>query len=89
MSNIINTLELLASDALYTNDGQVIELINSLSIEQKQREAILEKDSDKLAKTISDLPDIKAFAPVIPAEDDEPEEAEDDKTKNINHAVNF
>ncbi len=91
MSKVISVLEKMASDATMNGESAIADLVSTSDINEDQQQAIIENDVEKLTKLISNLPIIRSVFPLIPAEDDEPEDdvQEDDNTeKNILLAMN-
>jgi hypothetical protein len=80
MSKVISVLEKMASDAAMNSEAAIAELVSTSDINDGQQQAIIAKDADQLAENTHDLPKIRAFVPIVPAEDDEPEES--DKTND-------
>jgi hypothetical protein len=85
MSKVISVLEKMASDAAMNSESAIADLVAVSGINDGQMQAIVAKDAEQLAGTIYDLPSIKYIFPLIPAEDDEPEEDEkEDENKDTN-----
>ena len=77
MSKVISVLEKMASDASLVSKENIDTLLTIAVINAEQQQAITAKDAEHLAETITDLPKIRAFAPVFPAEDDDQGENDD------------
>ena len=87
MSRIIQVLETMASDASLVKQENIISFLATAEINTEQQQAITAKDSEQLAETISDLPNIRAFVPIAPAEDDEAEGDNDEDTDTTGKLV--
>ncbi len=83
MNKVLSVLVKIASDATLNSRSAVADFVEKSDINEDQKQAIINNDIEQLTKTIGDLPQIVGIAPLIPAEDDEPEE-EESKTTKIN-----
>lgn len=83
MSKVISVLEKMASDAAMNNENAIANLVANSDVNHVQQQAIIEKNAEQLAKAICDLPNIRAFVPIVPAEDDELEENESTETAKL------
>ena len=82
MSKVIQVLETMASDAYLINQENISTLLAIAEIDAEQHQAITEKNAEKLAETIADLPEIRSFSQVIPAEENEQEDEDKDEDDN-------
>lgn len=80
MSKVISVLEKMASDATMNNKAAVAELVATSDINDDQQQAIITEDVEALVKNTDEISKITFVIPIIPAEDDEPEE--NDKTND-------
>lgn len=80
MSEVIELLAKMASDASINSERAYTELVLNADINEQQQQAILNKDIKALANTCNDLPLIQSVF-IIPAEDDEPSK-DDDKEES-------
>ncbi|QBG35835.1 hypothetical protein [Litorilituus sediminis] len=85
MNNVIQTLTNLASDASLDSEKTVAQMLANADITQLQHQAILANDVRLLAETIN-LPSIRAFVPVIVADEDETEQVVTNTTKKAVNA---
>ena len=81
MNNVITVLEKMASNASIIDESCINNLLINSTLNAEQIKAFAEVDAEKLANTTDNFPDILAFAPVLPAEDEEPENNEDEEPK--------
>ncbi|QBG35837.1 hypothetical protein [Litorilituus sediminis] len=94
MSQAIKALVNLASNASLIDENSILTMIAETEINEEQKRALLKENSNQLAETIYDLPEIKCF-PMIPAEDEEDEQENketDDETQdkeNASKVVNY
>jgi len=84
MSEAIRVLVDLASNATLDTQENITTMLAEADISLEQEQAIIDKDEHKLAESIYDLPKIEMIFPILPAEDDEPDndnqEEEDNNT---------
>jgi len=85
MSKVISVLEKMASDAAMNGKSAIADLVATSDITASQQGAIIAKDSEKLAEKTHELPQIRAFVPLIAADEDE----EQAYTVENKTAVNF
>lgn len=78
MSKIIQVLETMATDAALVNEESMTTFLNTAEISIEQQQALTDKNTGQLAKTVSDLPEIISYFQVLPEENDEQNEDEDD-----------
>ena len=82
MSEAIQVLVDLASNATLDNQENITTMLAEAEISLEQEQAIVAKDVEKLADSIN-LTEIRAFVPVLPAEDDNgDEDSENDDNEN-------
>jgi len=72
MSNAVQLLAKMASDARLINPELLTQMLAEAGISQVQQQAIIAKDIDALTDTIHDLPVIRCIPILIP-EDEEQE----------------
>ena len=72
MSNIIQLLEKMGSNASLQNQQQLIDVIDQADIDVELKQALIEKNTNKLIMQIDSLPEIKCLAIAKP--DDAPDE---------------
>ncbi|PKG83191.1 hypothetical protein CXF85_11705 [Colwellia sp. 75C3] len=80
MSKVITVLEKMASDAALNSEDAIADLVATSDINDGQMQAIVANDVEALVENTDEISKIKFFIPIIPAEDDEPEES--DKTND-------
>lgn len=80
MSDVIQVLETMASDANLIDEENISRLLITAEISIEQQQAFTDKNAERLAETVSDLPEIIAHVQVLPEEDedDKQEDSEDD-----------
>ncbi len=71
MSKVITVLETMASDAAMNSESAIADLIANSNINNSQQQAILANDVEALVKNTIGLPTIRAFVPIIVADDEE------------------
>ena len=87
MSKVISVLEKMASDATLINEENIISLLAEADISIEQQQAIEAKSTELLVEATDDISKIRFIIPIIPAEDDEPEE--NDKTNDNTEVDNL
>lgn len=87
MSKIIQVLETMASDAALVNEESISSFLTTADVTTEQQQAITTKNTERLAETVGDLPEIIAHVQVLPAEDDEQNEEEDDDNRSSNELL--
>jgi hypothetical protein len=86
MSKVIQVLAEMASDSNLQNDAAIDALLISNEINSEQSTAIITKNITSLERQLDICPDFVCM--VVPAEDDENETQEDDKsTEESTNAV--
>ena len=70
MSNAVQVLARMASDASLINDKSIAVMLNNSDIAEEQKQAISSKDIDTLTETIHNLPVIKCV-PLVVADDED------------------
>jgi hypothetical protein len=80
MSKVISVLEKMASDAAMNSENAISDLVATSDINEGQAQAIEANDVEGLVESTQSLPNIKSVFPLIPAEDDEPEEDDQEDT---------
>ncbi len=86
MSKIISVLEKMASDAAISGESAIADLVATSDINDGQMQAIKANDVEALVESTSNLPSIKSFI-IIPAEDDDKPEQEEDADKEVNNIL--
>jgi len=77
MSQVIKLLERMASDATLQTEDNVKNLVESSELSEELKTSFLNKDTVALSKQLDIAPDVVCF--VLPAEDDEPSEGDEDQ----------
>jgi hypothetical protein len=72
MSNIIQLLEKMSSDASLQNQQQFNNTIDQANINEELKQALINKDINQLTQQIKSYPELKCFAIAKP--DDAPDE---------------
>lgn len=85
MNKVIQVLETMATDAYLVNKENMTTFLTTAEITTEQQQAITEKNTDKLAETVADLPKIISYSQVLPTEDDQ---QEDDNQESDNESIN-
>ncbi|WP_157825828.1 hypothetical protein [Colwellia sp. Bg11-28] len=88
MSKVIQVLEKMARDASLLNEENITTMLTDADITNNQQQAIVARDINKLADSLSDLTKIKYVIPLIAADDDEPKESEMRNETNSQLAYN-
>lgn len=90
MNNVIQVLELMASDSSFQNEQAVEALLKAAEINTEQSEAVITQDVISLERQLDICPDF--VCAMVPAEDDEPnkesEESEESADNTIKTAIN-
>lgn len=81
MSNLINVLETLSSNATLNTSNAKINFIQNSTLTKLEKKALICGDVETLKQLTGDLPEITCFG-LVPAEDDEPLKEDDDKKEN-------
>lgn len=87
MSKVISVLEKMASDAAMNSESAIADLVAVSGINDGQMQAIKTNNIEGLVENTNEVSKITFFIPLVPAEDDEPEEdkEDDDKTETKDH----
>ena len=85
MKQVVQVLTNLASDASLDSEQTVAQMLANTDITTLQHQAILANDVRLLAETIN-LPSIRAFVPIVAADEDETEQAITNSTKKAVNA---
>ncbi|TPH15165.1 hypothetical protein [Litorilituus lipolyticus] len=84
MSEAIQVLVGLASNATLNNQDNITTMLAEADISLEQEKAIKAKDAKRLLDASDEISKIKFFIPIAPAEDDEPEESNEEETETNN-----
>jgi len=89
MSKVISVLEKMASDAAMNSENAIADLVTASDINDGQIQALITEDMEALLEHSDEISKIKFVIPIIPAEDDEPEESDntDDNTDDNTETV--
>ncbi len=88
MNKVIDVLATLAEDASLVNAKELTALIANADISTEQQQAILAKNSQKLADTITNFP-ISMCSIVNAPEQDEQEHQEESKNEEVNNKLKY
>ena len=93
MSEVIELLAKMASDASINSESAYTKLVLNADINEQQQQAFLTNNVDLLKEVSQKIPTIECFA-ILPAEDDDAEESEEDqessdKSGSLKLAINI
>lgn len=86
MSNVMQVLAKMGSDASCQNEAEVEDLLTRVELDGEIAEAIINKDIATLERQLDVRPDIVCM--LVPAEDDDEEKEDDNKDKDSSETEN-
>jgi len=81
MTTVLNLLETLGSNATYTDAEKFEQLLAEVELGDELKSAIKNGDKDVIAASLQAR--TKVFCGIVPAEDDEPSEDDQENDNNI------
>ncbi len=87
MSKVIQVLEAMANNSTIVNEAHITELLVTSELSDTQRQAISSGDVEALVHSSDEVSKIKFVIPLIPAEDDEPSENEQEESETDTNSL--
>jgi CO dehydrogenase/acetyl-CoA synthase alpha subunit len=89
MNKVIDVLAKMAEDASLVNSEKLTTVITNADISTKQQQAFFAKDSQKLAKTITNFPASMCGVILTPQDTEVQETDEKSKSEDANNTLKF